>query len=238
MMSALTMMAAALALAAAPLGASFQVQPRARPLGRGWARASAALVPSAEPPAAAGAAGAGPMDEWFVLPGEMKEALEARAISSPTPIQRAAFPVVSKGYSCMLHATTGSGKTLAMMLPILAKLREELVEKKKVVINQTSKKVLIIVPTRELAAQHAAGARDLLRGTNLHVALLTAGETPTADALASASVIATTPVGAPPRRLRFRYNSTPYMPHRTLAHPAANPPRPAARCSGPPHRTR
>ena len=233
MSPALTMMAAALALAAAPRGASFQVQPRARPLGRGWTRASTALVPSAEPPAAAGAAepaGAGPMDEWFELPGEMKEALDARAISSPTPIQRAAFPVVAKGYSCMLHATTGSGKTLAMMLPILAKLREELVEKRKVVINQTSKKVLIIVPTRELAAQHAAGARDLLRGTNLRVALLTAGETPTADALASASVIATTPVGAPLRRPRFRCDSNPNPPHRTLARPELE--------AAPPRRTR
>ena len=73
-----------------------------------------------------------------------------RAVShhtAPTPVQLSAIPVVLGGGDVMATARTGSGKTMAFVLPLLQ--RWLATEKK------TPRRVhtLILVPTRELAAQ-------------------------------------------------------------------------------------
>lgn len=74
----------------------------------------------------------------------------ARAVShhvAPTPVQAAAIPVVLKGGDLLATARTGSGKTLAFVLPLLERWLSARHEKPRQV------HTLILVPTRELAAQ-------------------------------------------------------------------------------------
>jgi superfamily II DNA/RNA helicase len=65
----------------------------------------------------------------------------------PTPIQIAAIPAVLGGSDLQASAQTGSGKTAAFALPILQRLAAGRRERGRFV------RALILVPTRELAAQ-------------------------------------------------------------------------------------
>lgn len=73
----------------------------------------------------------------------------ARAVPhpAPTPVQTAAIPAVLAGGDLMATARTGSGKTMAFVLPLL--------ERWLAARHETPRRVhtLILVPTRELAAQ-------------------------------------------------------------------------------------
>ena len=66
----------------------------------------------------------------------------------PTPIQRAAIPAVLEGRDVWASAQTGSGKTGAFVLPLLEVLGRTRPETRNV-------RALVLVPTRELAAQVA-----------------------------------------------------------------------------------
>lgn len=63
------------------------------------------------------------------------------------PVQREAIPIILQKKDVIGQAPTGSGKTAAYVLPILDRLH------KKPPIQSRSVPVLILVPTRELAAQ-------------------------------------------------------------------------------------
>lgn len=65
----------------------------------------------------------------------------------PFPIQEQAIPVILQGKDLMGIAQTGSGKTACFVMPILEKLQNSEVKKDRNI------KVLILVPTRELAIQ-------------------------------------------------------------------------------------
>ena len=73
-------------------------------------------------------------------------AIREKGYVNPTPIQTAAIETVLKRADLMASAQTGTGKTAAFTLPILQLLSKT---------TKVSKnpKVLIITPTRELAAQ-------------------------------------------------------------------------------------
>ncbi len=62
-------------------------------------------------------------------------------ITTPTPVQKKAIPLLLEGQHVMAQARTGSGKTLAYVLPILERMEPALNE------------ALVLVPTRELAVQ-------------------------------------------------------------------------------------
>lgn len=66
---------------------------------------------------------------------------------SPTPVQSAAIPAALKGGDVIATAQTGSGKTMAFVLPLLHRWLGTRLEKPRRV------HTLILVPTRELAAQ-------------------------------------------------------------------------------------
>lgn len=66
--------------------------------------------------------------------------------SKPSPIQSAAIPIALMGRDIVAGAVTGSGKTAAFMIPII----ERLIFKSS---NVSSSRVLVLVPTRELAVQ-------------------------------------------------------------------------------------
>jgi superfamily II DNA/RNA helicase len=78
------------------------------------------------------------------VPARLVERLNARGITEAFPIQEAAIPDALNGRDVVGKAVTGSGKTLAFALPLLARLSKA----------QPRKPVaLVLVPTRELAAQ-------------------------------------------------------------------------------------
>ena len=86
-------------------------------------------------------------------------AAAARGYNAPTPIQQQAIPVVLRGADVLATAQTGSGKTAAFALPLLQMLQPppRVVDpnapppplRPKVRVVRT----LVLVPTRELAAQ-------------------------------------------------------------------------------------
>lgn len=65
----------------------------------------------------------------------------------PSPIQAQAIPAILRGSDVLASAQTGTGKTAGFVLPILQKLSDKPRAKN----NHT--RVLIVTPTRELAAQ-------------------------------------------------------------------------------------
>ena len=76
---------------------------------------------------------------------ELVRAVAGAGYTNPTPIQERAIPVVLEGRDLIACAQTGTGKTAAFLLPILQRLAG----------GGTSRhpRVLVISPTRELAAQ-------------------------------------------------------------------------------------
>lgn len=80
----------------------------------------------------------------FGLDDQLIEAISYMGFNKATPIQDKAIPQILKGHDLIACAQTGTGKTAAFLLPILDKLVQNPDEKTR---------VLIIVPTRELALQ-------------------------------------------------------------------------------------
>lgn len=83
----------------------------------------------------------------FGLSDLILRALKDQNYEKPTPIQAEAIPVVSSGRDILASAQTGTGKTASFVLPLLQRLSSLPSAKS----NQAS--VLILAPTRELAAQ-------------------------------------------------------------------------------------
>ena len=82
--------------------------------------------------------------ESLGLAPEIVRAVKAKNYESPTPIQAQAIPLVLVGKDLIGCAQTGTGKTAGFTLPILHRLREG---------RSPSLRALVLVPTRELAAQ-------------------------------------------------------------------------------------
>jgi superfamily II DNA/RNA helicase len=78
------------------------------------------------------------------VPSNLVERLKARGITEAFPIQEAALPDALAGRDVVGKAATGSGKTLAFGLPLMARLTKA---------RPRKPVALILVPTRELAAQ-------------------------------------------------------------------------------------
>ena len=74
-------------------------------------------------------------------------ALQVAGYDSPTPIQAQSIPAVLAGKDIMASAQTGSGKTAAFLLPSLQKIVKRSEKPGK------GPRVLVLTPTRELAAQ-------------------------------------------------------------------------------------
>ncbi|RDH80729.1 MAG: ATP-dependent RNA helicase [endosymbiont of Galathealinum brachiosum] len=81
------------------------------------------------------------------LSPEILKAIEEKGYKTPSPIQRKAIPVVLQGKDLMAAAQTGTGKTAGFTLPVL----HQLTKGQRASANQA--RVLILTPTRELAAQ-------------------------------------------------------------------------------------
>jgi ATP-dependent RNA helicase DDX27 len=86
----------------------------------------------------------------------------------PTPIQSRAIPLALKGLDICGAAVTGSGKTAAFLIPIL----ERLLYRPR---SAPASRVLILVPTRELAVQCHKVALDLSKYMDVQFCLCIGG---------------------------------------------------------------
>jgi ATP-dependent RNA helicase RhlE len=85
--------------------------------------------------------------------------VQAAGYTEPTPIQLRSIPVVLGGGDLIGSAQTGTGKTAAFALPILTKLGTHA--------HGQNARVLVLEPTRELAAQVETAFRDFARFTDI-----------------------------------------------------------------------
>ena len=107
--------------------------------------------------------------ELRLLP-ELCEALKDKEYIEATIIQAKAIPVVLNGCDLMASAQTGTGKTAAFVLPILQRLE-------RANLRPTANRchVLILTPTRELAAQIQASILDYSKYLKVRSAVVFGG---------------------------------------------------------------
>jgi ATP-dependent RNA helicase RhlE len=101
----------------------------------------------------------------FGLSNPVLEGVKAMGYVEPTPIQLRAIPLIMSGRDVIGSAQTGTGKTAAFALPILSQLGP----------HGPGPRVLILEPTRELAAQVETAFRDFARFTDLRAAVVYGG---------------------------------------------------------------
>src|SRR5437879_200633 len=99
------------------------------------------------------------------LSSAMVDGVKAVGYVEPTPIQLRAIPLILAGQDVIGSAQTGTGKTAAFALPILSQLG----------VRGLATRVLVLEPTRELAAQVETAIRDFARFTDLRVAVVYGG---------------------------------------------------------------
>jgi ATP-dependent RNA helicase RhlE len=83
------------------------------------------------------------------LSAELLRAVQEQGYSQPTPIQIRGIPAVLAGRDLLAAAQTGTGKTAAFALPLLQKMADEHPNPR----GSRAPRTLVLVPTRELAAQ-------------------------------------------------------------------------------------
>ncbi|MGL4799008.1 MAG: DEAD/DEAH box helicase [Cellulosilyticaceae bacterium] len=85
--------------------------------------------------------------------------LKNSGITTPTPIQERAIPLILNGQDLIGEAQTGTGKTLAFLLPLFEKIDE----------TKPFIQTLILSPTRELAIQITEEALKLSKTKGINV---------------------------------------------------------------------
>ncbi|HCR1639172.1 TPA: DEAD/DEAH box helicase [Pseudomonas aeruginosa] len=83
----------------------------------------------------------------------LARAVEAAGYSQPTPVQQRAIPAVLQGRDLMVAAQTGTGKTGGFALPVLERLFPAGHPDREHRHGPRQARVLVLTPTRELAAQ-------------------------------------------------------------------------------------
>eukprot|EP00741_Cyanophora_paradoxa_P004313 tig00000792_g4187.t1 len=96
------------------------------------------------------------------------KAIEKQGYSKPTPIQARTIPVALQGRDICGSAVTGSGKTAAFVVPIV----ERLLHRPKRV---AATRVLVLLPTRELAAQCLSVFERFCAFTDIRACLVVGG---------------------------------------------------------------
>jgi ATP-dependent RNA helicase RhlE len=89
----------------------------------------------------------------FGLSAGLLRAVGEQGYDTPTPVQRESIPYVLAGRDLEALAQTGTGKTAAFVLPILHRLTHDAHNSPLSRATQNTPRVLVLVPTRELAAQ-------------------------------------------------------------------------------------
>jgi len=82
------------------------------------------------------------------LSAELLRAVSEQGYTEPTPVQSKAIPAILEGKDVLAGAQTGTGKTAGFTLPLLQRLSENPITH-----GRRPVRVLVLTPTRELAAQ-------------------------------------------------------------------------------------
>lgn len=93
----------------------------------------------------------------FGLHADIAKTVTDQGITSPSPIQDQAIPLIMEGKDVIGLAETGTGKTAAFLLPLIQKT-----------LTQGKQQTLILTPTRELALQAEAEFRKFGAGFKLY----------------------------------------------------------------------
>ena len=105
----------------------------------------------------------------FGLSEPLLRAVSEKGYTTPSPVQAEAIPAVLTGRDVMAAAQTGTGKTAGFVLPILELLKDGQAAK------SNRARVLIITPTRELAAQIGESVETYGRHMSLSSAVVFGG---------------------------------------------------------------
>jgi ATP-dependent RNA helicase RhlE len=108
--------------------------------------------------------------ETMGLAAPLMKALSKEGYTTPTPIQAQAIPQLMSGADLLGIAQTGTGKTAAFALPILHALATDPLPP-----TPRACRVLVLSPTRELAAQIAESFRTYGRFVGTSVAVVFGG---------------------------------------------------------------
>ncbi len=100
----------------------------------------------------------------FKIDERLKQNITNKGYISPSPIQDQSIAPILEGNDLIGIANTGTGKTAAFLIPLINK-----------VINNRNSKVLIVTPTRELAAQIKDEFMEFSRNLNMYAALCIGG---------------------------------------------------------------
>ena len=128
------------------------------------------------------------ISEYVALPPEAADGLRSLGLETAAPVQAAVWAEAMGGKSACVHAPTGSGKTLAMVLPVVASTLWAG--------RGNPGRVVVLVPTRELVAQH----ETLLNALGAATAVVTSatlgapgGAEALADAIENSAVVLAAP---------------------------------------------
>lgn len=112
-------------------------------------------------------------------PGVLKY-IASRGFHSMTPVQAATLPLFLTNKDVAVQAVTGSGKTLGFLIPMV-----EMILRRTTLLKSRQIGGLVLSPTRELARQTYAVAKDLCHYSSLPEPLLLVGGTAVAEDLAT-----------------------------------------------------
>jgi ATP-dependent RNA helicase RhlE len=104
------------------------------------------------------------------LSAELLRATNKQGYQEATPIQQQAIPLILEGHDLLAGAQTGTGKTAGFTLPLLQGLQTSEPQG-----NKRRVRALILVPTRELAAQVGESVRDYGRYLPFNSAVIFGG---------------------------------------------------------------
>jgi superfamily II DNA/RNA helicase len=113
------------------------------------------------------------------------EALRARSITQPFPVQAMVIRDALAGLDLLVQSPTGSGKTLAFGVPLVDLIRPE----------AGGPRALVLAPTRELASQIVAELATLAKARGLKIAAVYGGVgmRPQIAAVKRADILVATP---------------------------------------------
>ena len=100
--------------------------------------------------------------DTYHISSAIKRNLSGLGFKRPTDIQYKAIPSIMKGEDVLAIAQTGTGKTAAFAIPIIDKIHREKSSKRSWGI-----KCIVLVPTRELAAQIGSVFNDFSKHTKV-----------------------------------------------------------------------
>ncbi len=100
----------------------------------------------------------------FAISDQLKQNIAKKGYVKPTPIQDQTIPHILEGKDVLGIANTGTGKTAAFIVPLINKIQKN-----------PQERILIMVPTRELALQIRDEIRSFTLGFPIYSALCIGG---------------------------------------------------------------